>query len=185
MSTVTAVVLCYKGLHDLDAVGVWVSPSTGKRRCKACKAEQERRWREANPEKAIARARAWRAANPEKVTAWDRDYRQRKADEIAARGRVYRKENTEGERARARAYRARKAGAESAPYTLALVIEQSASTCYLCGEGVDVSLSGLDAQGPTIDHVIPLAAGGADTLANVALAHRVCNLRKGPRPWGG
>jgi 5-methylcytosine-specific restriction endonuclease McrA len=33
----------------------------------------------------------------------------------------------------------------------------------------------------TIDHIVPLAAGGDDTKANVQLAHRRCNTRKGAR----
>jgi 5-methylcytosine-specific restriction endonuclease McrA len=34
---------------------------------------------------------------------------------------------------------------------------------------------------PTVDHVIPISEGGTDTKANVQLAHRICNLRKGKR----
>lgn len=32
-----------------------------------------------------------------------------------------------------------------------------------------------------IDHVVPLARGGADEKSNLQLAHAVCNLRKGAR----
>ena len=34
---------------------------------------------------------------------------------------------------------------------------------------------------PSVDHVIPLAIGGADTWANVKLAHRSCNSKKGAK----
>ena len=33
----------------------------------------------------------------------------------------------------------------------------------------------------TLDHVIPLAKGGAHARANVRCAHLICNLRKGDR----
>ncbi|MDP9418988.1 MAG: HNH endonuclease [Actinomycetota bacterium] len=45
------------------------------------------------------------------------------------------------------------------------------ATCHLCGQ------PGAD----TIDHVVPLAAGGANVASNWAPAHRSCNSRKGPR----
>jgi len=34
---------------------------------------------------------------------------------------------------------------------------------------------------PTIDHVVPLAAGGLHEPANVQLAHFLCNARKSDR----
>ena len=34
---------------------------------------------------------------------------------------------------------------------------------------------------PTIDHVVPKAAGGTDDLDNLVIAHRVCNARKAAR----
>jgi 5-methylcytosine-specific restriction endonuclease McrA len=36
-------------------------------------------------------------------------------------------------------------------------------------------------KAPTIDHIIPLSAGGDDTKANVRLAHFLCNSRRGNR----
>lgn len=48
-------------------------------------------------------------------------------------------------------------------------------------------LSLLDAH---LDHVVPLARGGADVISNLQLVHMNCNLRKGTRttiqvamPW--
>lgn len=39
-------------------------------------------------------------------------------------------------------------------------------------------------KAPTIDHVVPLAEGGADTAANVRLAHFICNSMRGNRGGG-
>lgn len=37
-------------------------------------------------------------------------------------------------------------------------------------------------MGATVDHILPISAGGEDTLANVAIARWQCNIRKGNRP---
>lgn len=72
---------------------------------------------------------------------------------------------------------------ESGPYTLQEVCEESGGVCCLCEKPVDMSLSGLDPWGPTVDHALPLSLGGNDTIDNVQLAHRTCNLIKGNDPW--
>lgn len=51
--------------------------------------------------------------------------------------------------------------------------------CHLCGELIDAQLSRTDPMGATIDHVVPLAHGGDDSLENVRAAHFSCNVRKG------
>lgn len=55
-------------------------------------------------------------------------------------------------------------------------------TCQICGVATPEALRGLsDAGAPTIDHVIPLSAGGEHTTGNVRCACLRCNLRKGGR----
>lgn len=59
-----------------------------------------------------------------------------------------------------------------------LLIEKHRGLCHLCGELVDLR----DETGPryaSVDHIVPLSKGGADALANLALAHASCNQRKG------
>jgi 5-methylcytosine-specific restriction endonuclease McrA len=52
--------------------------------------------------------------------------------------------------------------------------------CSLCGELVDMALSGRQSLGPTVDHRVASTAGGAFfDLSNWQLAHRRCNNRKG------
>jgi 5-methylcytosine-specific restriction endonuclease McrA len=53
--------------------------------------------------------------------------------------------------------------------------------CHLCRRPIDRRLSGHDPMGPTIDHLVPLSAGGEHSYANVAAAHRRCNTRRGTR----
>lgn len=54
--------------------------------------------------------------------------------------------------------------------------------CALCGRTVDKTLPAGDPGAPEVDEIIPVSHGG-DPLAwaNVQLAHRICNQRKGNR----
>lgn len=62
-----------------------------------------------------------------------------------------------------------------------VVFERDGWICHLCTEPVDRTLSGRDRLGPTLDHVVPLSRGGEHSYANVKLAHRRCNVRRGVR----
>ncbi|WP_256382792.1 HNH endonuclease [Streptomyces sp. Mg1] len=50
--------------------------------------------------------------------------------------------------------------------------------CQLCSFPVDRTAQWPDPLSAAIDHVVPIAVGGADTLINVQLAHQGCNWRK-------
>lgn len=59
--------------------------------------------------------------------------------------------------------------------------------CYRCGNPIDYTLPHDDPWSFQIDHVMPLARGGTDTLDNCAAAHRKCNRDKSddlPMPIG-
>ena len=47
-----------------------------------------------------------------------------------------------------------------------------------------MSLVNPQPQAPTIDHIFPISVSRDDTRANVQLAHRRCNIRKGARGGG-
>lgn len=52
--------------------------------------------------------------------------------------------------------------------------------CGICGAPIDYAASGRTPMGPTVDHVVPLAAGG-DALPDPALlriTHLACNSRR-------
>jgi 5-methylcytosine-specific restriction endonuclease McrA len=65
--------------------------------------------------------------------------------------------------------------------TVRLVVERDGSRCRRCGIPIDMTLGGLDPDGPTLGHVTPVAQGGTDGLGNLALEHRRCNLAAGSR----
>lgn len=71
--------------------------------------------------------------------------------------------------------RARIAGAAVVePISRAEIIERDQSTCHLCGGLVS-------ADDIHIDHIVPLSRGGNHSADNVAVAHSMCNMRKGSR----
>lgn len=80
--------------------------------------------------------------------------------------------------------RARKKGVPSQYYTRQQLFDRDGYDCYLCNLPVELTANHIQGQPgwelyPHVEHVIPLALGGHDTLANVKIAHAVCNIRKG------
>lgn len=64
-------------------------------------------------------------------------------------------------------------------YTLRQVADRDGWRCHICHKRVpDRPYRGRSSD-PTIDHLVPLSAGGSDTRVNVALAHNRCNGRRG------
>lgn len=53
--------------------------------------------------------------------------------------------------------------------------------CGICGEDIDSGLEWPDPMSVTLDHIVPLAAGGKHERANCQAAHYSCNSRKGAR----
>lgn len=60
----------------------------------------------------------------------------------------------------------------------AVVLAEAPPYCAICGAWVDKGLSGRDPAGPSVDHIIPVSAGGTHELSNLALVHALCNSRK-------
>jgi 5-methylcytosine-specific restriction endonuclease McrA len=60
--------------------------------------------------------------------------------------------------------------------------ERDGWRCHLCGKKVpSVAGTAKRSDGATVDHLVPIADGGAHTWGNVRLAHRFCNLSRGTR----
>jgi 5-methylcytosine-specific restriction endonuclease McrA len=64
------------------------------------------------------------------------------------------------------------------------VFERDDWRCHLCRRKCRRDVDGMHPQGATVDHIVPLSKGGDHSLANVATAHRSCNIRKGNRAGG-
>lgn len=65
------------------------------------------------------------------------------------------------------------------------VFERDGWTCGICDEPVDRSVKYPDLMSVSLDHVIPLSAGGSHTYDNVQCSHWYCNVIKndGTRKW--
>lgn len=62
------------------------------------------------------------------------------------------------------------------------IFERDGWRCGVCGGLVDKDAEVPDHAAPTIDHRVPLAAGGAHVEGNVQCAHFICNVRKATKP---
>lgn len=87
--------------------------------------------------------------------------------------------------ARAKRYgyarRARHAGVPRYSVNRPAIMERDGWRCGLCGGAIERALSYPHPQSATLDHVIPLALGGAHAPENLQAAHLICNQVKGPR----
>lgn len=61
------------------------------------------------------------------------------------------------------------------------VYERDGFVCQLCDDPVDVNLDSRDAMSATLDHIVPRSLGGLNEPANLRLAHRSCNSKRGNR----
>lgn len=80
--------------------------------------------------------------------------------------------------------RARKRNGYVADVYRKRVFELDAYKCHLCGRRCDPTKSVPHPRAPTVDHVIPLAAGGTHEPANCRTACFRCNAIKGDRGGG-
>jgi 5-methylcytosine-specific restriction endonuclease McrA len=128
--------------------------------------------------------REWRRANGDNYQKeYQKIYKRNHASEIHEYITGYRKKNPEYALKASRRKRARKALAPSHHYTSKDILSIHGTACYLCGREIDLSAprsSGIPGwqEGLHLDHVIPLAAGGSDTVENVKPTHALCNMRK-------
>ncbi|GAB3763515.1 hypothetical protein GCM10028796_17140 [Ramlibacter monticola] len=76
--------------------------------------------------------------------------------------------------------RAEKFGCEYQPVSKWRVFDRDGWSCYLCGRDTPKELSGTtEPNAPELEHVVPLAKGGAHSYENVRCACRRCNRAKG------
>lgn len=63
--------------------------------------------------------------------------------------------------------------------TLTQLGDRDGWRCHLCSKRVDRTFRSPDPRSATFDHLTPISHGGIDEPANLRLAHRSCNIRRG------
>ncbi|MGW3595006.1 HNH endonuclease [Streptomyces sp. NPDC005167] len=66
----------------------------------------------------------------------------------------------------------------------AYLAKRDGLVCHLCRRKLGLATQHPSPGYASIDHVLPLSCGGTNDLANLRLAHLVCNLRKRANPMG-
>lgn len=61
--------------------------------------------------------------------------------------------------------------------TIAELGERDGWVCHICRKQIRRRSGGL-ADSPSIDHLVPIAAGGGHLWTNVAIAHKRCNSQR-------
>lgn len=67
------------------------------------------------------------------------------------------------------------------PYSRREIFTRDNFICHICGASIDMNAVAPHPYSPSIDHVIPIKHGGADTPENVRAAHFICNSIKSDR----
>lgn len=84
-------------------------------------------------------------------------------------------------RAASQKRRAQKRGTQVEDVLPTEIFDRDGWCCGICAEPVSPESAWPDPLSPSLDHILPLALGGAHVRANVQLAHLACNVRKGAR----
>lgn len=141
----------------------------------------------ANAEKVKAKAKAWKAANKERRVVYTRDYYQKNKANILAAASIWLANNKEKAAKRTAAWhqknpnakptyrrnrRARKkqSAGKLSTNLAARLFELQRGKCACCGKPLG--------KGYHLDHIIPLALGGANSDDNMQLLRATCNRKK-------
>ncbi len=118
--------------------------------------------------------RIYRETHSDAMREYYRIYREMHLELVKERDHIYRTTHPEQIRAKSIRQRVQKANAFGADYTTLTMIEARCEyyghLCYICGNPMEV-----------VDHVKPLAKGGAHLPCNLRPACRQCNTAKGAK----
>jgi 5-methylcytosine-specific restriction endonuclease McrA len=149
--------------------------------CQACVLaynEYQQDYRKKNPS-TKKRIYKQRKSNPIYAHA----YYEKNKETIQQKHAIYKKENKHIAVVSSHKRRAKIAKVFHVPYTQTEVLEAYGQNCHLCLQPIDLDASrragyGNWELGLHLDHVVPIAKNGSDTLENIRPTHAKCNLRK-------
>lgn len=159
--------------------------------CKACALTVSAAWRESHRDASRAKDKRHYVRHHSKELRRTANYYARHCERLKAAAVARRLANLEAHRARDKRYRQKSKSKEQRAAIQsnrnarqrAVFVEhvdrgqvfvRDGGICGICGTPVERSVA-------TIDHVIPMSKGGKHEYANVQIAHRRCNERKGAK----
>ncbi len=126
----------------------------------------------ANADKVKASVAAWRESNPEKVKTYGASWIDRNKDKVSSNLAAWRAANPGRSRAHVHNYRAQKraVGGVLSKGLAAKLFALQQGKCPCCGQPL-----GDDYH---MDHIVPIALGGANVDDNIQLLRQRCNSQK-------
>ena len=155
-------------------------------RCKLCVAEYDEQRYVQNHTKAIMLTKIWKSNNPKRVRENNKKYCEANTDKAKAYAKKYNEVNREKLKAYKKKWlkknpdkareahtrrRVRKLNAFVAPVDRQEIFARDGGRCHICKRKVDP-------DGWHLDHIIPLSKNGTHEPRNVAVSHPRCNMQK-------
>jgi 5-methylcytosine-specific restriction endonuclease McrA len=165
-----------KGLHSVRSS------------CKPCENIKAKKRRLDNPLAHKAALDKYRKSHPEVIARRDKRYYQKHKERLSEQNRQWKLNNpqryAEMNRRKEHVRRVRLLGNGASFYTEAEMLELYGTACHLCGLQIDMTAQRRVGKpgwenGLHIDHLVPIAKGGTDSLDNVRPSHGLCNIKKG------
>ena len=135
-------------------------------------AEWVREWRKSHPEEYKRRCAIYRSGHRARIREINRGWMKKHPECARRAGRRYAVLHLDRREDLAAQRRAKQRGVTVEKVMRSLVFERDRGRCHLCGKKVP-------ARRWHLDHLIPLAKGGAHSYKNVAVSCARCNLKKG------
>jgi len=155
--------------------------------CRDARNAYRRAHQKKNPQARRASDICYQESHPGQRNKYDQKYRDNNREKTRTATLKWNKEHPEKMREKSRKRRAIKLQNGYEPYTETQVIEIYGATCHLCTLSINLELPRAIGKEDGwelalhIDHVIPIIAGGPDTLENVRPSHAICNMKKGSK----
>lgn len=149
--------------------------------CKTCACTNKRKEWEENKEEIKKRTKISRDKRKDKQKIYNKNYGLRKKKAISANKKAYARKNPEKIRARNQRRRVLIKNGVVEKFLDIEIFERDRWICQICLKKVNKRLKHPHPLSHSIDHIIPIADGGAHTRQNSVLAHLLCNTVKGDR----
>jgi len=167
--------------------------------CRPCAKEYRRKYYRENKEKLLAQNREWVKANPEKSKAYYRAYRERNLDKRNADSRKWNQDNLDRRKENGRKHYQKNKDRISETHRKHHQNNKEAATARglkrkarMNGNGGKLSASDIKAlyaaypkclacgatENLSLDHVVPIARGGLNSIENIQVLCRSCNSSK-------